>query len=61
MDEHKIEVTNTEPVMVKQYPVPIHTEKTNKEDVERMSQDIYYYIELFQNTTILYEIWVLSW
>lgn len=36
--EHKIDVTTTEPVRVKQYPLPFHTEKTIKEEVEKMLQ-----------------------
>lgn len=31
----EIVVTNTEPVIVKQYPVPFHTKKTNKEELEK--------------------------
>lgn len=36
--EHKIDVTTTEPVRVKQYPLPFHSEKTIKEEVEKMLQ-----------------------
>ncbi|XP_052710767.1 uncharacterized protein LOC128185133 [Crassostrea angulata] len=36
--EHKIDVTTTKPVRVKQYPLPFHTEKTIKEEVGKMLQ-----------------------
>lgn len=36
--EHRIELMTNEPVRIKQYPLPFHTENTIKEEVEKMLQ-----------------------